>query len=184
MKIKGKTIHIDRFGKIDLVKMLSDIKKYDSDVTFKTMIEYNHINQNIGFKLDEIEDLKKDIDDLEREILFLNNQSESIYKENSHLVEEYDMKFNISKQNKKLSSGKIGVFWILNLKYKKSNKSIYLGSDKKVREIVNNELESNRKLSDDRLRSEIYDMCYDKLFELVKGRENLYDLKIKFEELI
>ena len=59
-----------------------------------------------------------------------------------------------------------------------------MGSDKKVREIVNNELESNRKLSDDRLRSEIYDMCYDKLFELVKGRENLYDLKIKFEELI
>ena len=45
-------------------------------------------------------------------------------------------------------------------------------------------IESNRKLSDDRLRSEIYDMCYDKLFELVKGRDNLYDLKIKFEELI
>lgn len=184
MKIKGKTIYVDRFGKIDLVRMLKDIKKYESDVKYRVMLEYNHLNQNIGWLIDDIEDLKKEIEDKEREILFYNSQCEKIFNENSHLVDEYYMMFNISKQNKKLSSGKIGVFWILNLKYKRSNKSIYLGSDKKVREIVNNELGSSRKLSDDRLRSEIYDMVYDKLFKLVKGKDNLYDLKIKFEDLI
>ena len=36
MKIKGKTIHLDRFGKIDLVKMLSDINNVLSAKPGKT----------------------------------------------------------------------------------------------------------------------------------------------------
>ena len=94
------------------------------------------------------------------------------------------MPINVSKQNKKLSNGKIGIFWIINLKYKRSNKSIYLGSDKKVREIVNKELGSKKKLSEDRLKNEIIDICYDKLYNMVRKEDNLYNISIRFEDLI
>ena len=179
-----KKIYKNRFGKINLKWMLDNMKKNESDVKYQTMLEYNHYNQRIEWIEDEIEDLKRDIVDKERELERINDICENIYKDNSHLVDDYYMKFNISKQNKKLTDGSVGVFWILNLKYKRSNKSIYLGSDNKVREIVSKVIESKKKLSEDRLRSEIYDMCFDKLFELVKGRDNLYDLKIKFENLV
>ena len=94
------------------------------------------------------------------------------------------MPINVSKQNKKLSNGKVGIFWIINLKYKRSNKSIYLGSDKKVRKIVGEEIGNKKKLSDDRLRNEIIDICYDKLYNMVRKEDNLYNIKIRFEDLI
>ena len=179
-----KKIYKNRFGKIDLKWMLDNMKKNESDVKYQTMLEYNHYHQNIGWIEDEIEDLKRDIVDKERELERINNICENIYKDNSHLVDDYYMKYNISKQNKKLTDGSVAIFWILNLKYKRGNKSIYLGSDNNVRETVSKVIESKKKLSEDRLRSEIYDMCFDKLFELVKGRVNLYDLKVKFEDLV
>ena len=178
-----RKIYTDRFGKIDLKNMLKHIKSNDELFSNK-ILEYNYHNELLKGRLNEIQYLKDQIKEEEKEVIKLNKLCENIYKENLHKVEDYDMKFNISKQNKKGSKGDNMIFWIINLKYKRSNKSIYLGSDKKVREIVNKELGNKKKLSEDRLKNEIYDMCYDKLYEYVRNTPNLHNLTLKFTDLI
>lgn len=178
-----RKIYTDRFGKIDLKKMLKHIKSYDELFSNK-ILEYNYHNELLKSRLDEIQYLKEQIKENEKEVVKINELCEKIYKENLHKIENYDMKLNVSKQNKKLSNGKVGIFWIINLKYKRSNKSIYLGSDKKVRKIVGEEIGNKKKLSDDRLRNEIIDICYDKLYNMVRKEDNLYNIKIRFEDLI
>lgn len=174
---------LNRFGNIDLKDIISKLKKDDVDSV--NLIQYYNKQLQLKVKIDEIEELNGEINTLKRECKDLYKEMEDIHSKNPHLSEDYVMNFNISKNRKKLVSGKVGIFWIINLKYRGSNKPIYLGSDKKVREIVGREIGVKSKLSEERLKSEIYDMCYDKLLDLVlKEKKNLFDMKITFNDLL
>ncbi|NVK75891.1 MAG: hypothetical protein HWE24_20645 [Oceanospirillaceae bacterium] len=174
---------LNRFGNVNLKDIIGKLKKDDMDSL--SLIQYSNKQLQLMWKLEEINSLKEEIEILNKECKNIYKEMEEIHNQNPHLSEDYVMTFNISKQNKKLANNSIGVFWIINLKYRGTNKSIYLGSDKKVREIVSTQLNTKRKLSEERLKSEIYDMCYDKLWEFViENKQNLFDIKIKFEDLI
>jgi FtsZ-binding cell division protein ZapB len=174
---------LNRFGSIDLKDIINKLKKNDRDSI--NLIQYSNLQLQLNWNLDEIDELKDKIKKLQKDSKELYGEMEGIYNKNPHLSEDYVMSFNISKQNKKLSDGKITPYWIINLKYRGSNKSIYLGSNEKVREIVGKEIGVKKKLEEGRLKSEIYDMCYDKLLDLVvKEKKNLFDMTIRFEDLI
>ena len=169
----------ERFGKIPQ----SVFKKMKS-IDRQPIAKYNNIMRSIERDYIAIEDLKDDIKELESKIDKNSNRCEKIYNQNKHLEEEYSMNMNVSTNIKKLKDGSEAIYWMINLKYKGYNKPIYLGSDKKVREIVSKVIESKRRLSKDRLKSEIWDMCFEKLYIMVMTKENLYNEKIKFEDLI
>jgi hypothetical protein len=174
---------LNRFGNVDLKEIINRLKKDDRDSL--NLIQYSNLQLQLNWNLDEIEELKDRIKKLNKESRELYREMEDIHNKNPHLSKDYVMSYNISKQNKKLSNGKITPYWIINMKFRGSNKSIYLGSDKNVREIVGREIGVKSKLSEQRLRNEIYDMCYDKLWDLVmKEKKNLFDLTIRFEDLI
>ena len=109
-----RKIYTDRFGKIDLKKMLNNIKSEDELFSNK-ILEYNYHNELLKSRLDEIQYLKEQIKENEKEVVKINELCEKIYKENLHKIDNYYMPINVSKQNKKLSNGKIGIFWIINL---------------------------------------------------------------------
>lgn len=176
---------LNRFGNIDLKDIISKLKKDDTYNDKVNLIQYNNKQLQLKDRLRQIEELSSEINTLNNECKDLYKEMEDIYSKNPHLSEDYVMNFNISKNRKKLVNGKVGIFWIINLKYRGSNKPIYLGSDKKVREIVGREIGVKSKLSEERLRNEINDMCYDKLLDLVlKEKKNLFDMKITFNDLL
>jgi hypothetical protein len=94
------------------------------------------------------------------------------------------MVFNVSVNRKKLKDNLVVNYWMINLKYKGYNKSIYLGSEDEVRRIVNEEINENNYLEKEELKNQIYDMCYDKLYDLVINEKNLFERKIVFKDLI
>lgn len=174
---------LNRFGNVNLKDIIGKLKK--DDVDSLSLIHYSNKQLQLMWKLDEINSLKEEIENLNKECKNIYKEMEEIHNQNPHLSEDYVMTFNISKQNKKLANNSIGVFWIINLKYRGTNKSIYLGSDKKVREIVSTQLNTKRRLSEDTLKDKIYYLCYDGLWDLViENKQNLFDIKIKFEDLI
>jgi hypothetical protein len=174
---------LNRFGSVDLKEIIKRLKKDDRDSI--NLIQYSNLQLQLNWNLDEIDELKKKIKTLQKESRKLYGDMEDIYNKNPHLSEDYVMNPNISKQRKKLSNGKTTIYWIINLKYRGSNKSIYLGSDEKVREIVGKEIGVKSKLSEERLKNEIRFICYDKLWDLVVGeKKNLFDMTIRFEDLI
>ena len=169
----------ERFGNISK-------KVFDkmSSLERQPIAKYNNMMRNIRKWESQIDVLKGDIDKLNGKIKSYESKCRKLYNENKILEEEYSMNFNVSTNTKTLANGRKGIFWMINLKYKGMTKPIYLGSDKNVREIVNKALENKGRLSKDRLKSEIYDMCFDKLYIMVTKEKNMFDRKISFDDLI
>lgn len=169
----------ERFGKIPQ----SVFKKMKS-IHRQPIAKYNNIMRSIERDYIAIEDLKDDIKELESKIDKNSNRCEKIYNQNKHLEEEYSMNMNVSTNTKKLKDGREVIYWMINLKYKGYNKPIYLGSDKRVRDIVGKLIESKKKLSKEDFKVKVRFLCIDKLTDMVMTKENLYNEKIKFEDLI
>ena len=63
-----RKIYTDRFGKIDLKKMLNNIKSEDELFSNK-ILEYNYHNELLKSRLDEIQYLKEQIKENEKEVV-------------------------------------------------------------------------------------------------------------------
>jgi len=169
----------ERFGKIPQ-SVFDKMKSIDR----QPIAKYNNMMRRVDEWYAEIDDLKEDIKEIESKIDKYNSRCNELYEKNKHLEEEYSMNMNVSTNMKKLKDGSVAIYWMINLKYKGYNKPIYLGSDKKVREIVSKELKIKRRLNKEDMKEKIRFICIDNLIDMVMTKENLYSEKIKFEDLI
>jgi len=169
----------ERFGKIPQ-SVFDKMKSIDR----QPIAKYNNVMRRVDEWYAEIDDLKEDIKEIESKIDKYNSRCNELYEKNKHLEEEYSMNMNVSTNMKKLKDGSVAIYWMINLKYKGYNKPIYLGSDKKVREIVSKELKIKRRLNKEDMKEKIRFICIDNLIDMVMTKENLYSEKIKFEDLI
>jgi len=169
----------EKFGNID-ERIFNKLKSIDR----QPIAKYNNMIRKMDEWVEEIENLKCEIELLEKKIINYGKECRLIYENNKHLEKKYNMIFNVSINRKKLKNNMIVNYWMINLKYKGYNKSIYLGSEEYVRKIVNEEIGEYNYLENEKLKNQIYDMCYDKLYELVIGEKNLFDKKIVFKDLI
>ena len=104
------------------------------------------IRDEIPKKKLEIEYLKDDIKDIQKKIGEYNRIVTELYGRIEYIFEDYTPNIYIVKNSKKskskpnkltkLKRNEINYFWMINVKYKRKTKPIYLGSDKKVREII------------------------------------------------
>jgi FtsZ-binding cell division protein ZapB len=169
----------ERFGNID-ERLFEKLESKDR----QPIAKYNNMIKKMDEWVEEIEDLKYEIEVLEKKIFSYGKECKDIYEANKHLEKKYSLIFNVSINRKKLKDNLIVNYWMINLKYKGYNKSIYLGNEEDVRRIVNEELKENNYLEKEELKSQIYDMCYDKLYDLVMSEKNLFNNKIVFKDLI
>lgn len=205
--MKKKLPH--KFGNIPK-KIWEKLEGRDKQFLFK----YNWYREKIDKINDEIDDYMVIIDSLRKERKRCEKRSNEIWNENKHLNEKYQLTYNIS-TNKKYTSirkrkgfnkeGKsqsqleeerklIGKYWLVNFKYKGKTKSIHIGEDKSVNELLKNNddlknvFDIPKKLTEDDIRNYISFLIEDNLYDLVygdmMGKYNIFDKKISFNDLI
>jgi len=147
--------------------------------------KYNGMMNSIEKMYEEIEDYKHLIEEIEKKIRKYSKSCERIYDKHKHLEEDYTIRFYFTVNEKVIKSGEVRKYWMINLKYKGDNKSIYLGSEEKVKEVVKNEL--NEDVSDfdkDSLIDKLFYLIKDNLEDMVVKKQNLFDENITLSQLI
>ena len=188
-----------RFGSIPL-KIWEKLEGKDKQFLFK----YDYFIKKT-FKIDDdILELEEEIKELKKSKEYYRKRSEDIWVENKHLKEDYSPKYNISKndkytniKNNKFQKEKkfIGRYWLVNVKYKKRNKSIHIGKDEFVKEFLkNNEwvienkddlgIKNLNKLNEDDIKYLIDKLICDNLYDIILSSPNFFEEKVKFEDLV
>ena len=188
-----------RFGSIP-IKIWEKLEGKDKQFLFK----YDYFIKKT-FKIDDdILELEEEIKELKKSKEYYRKRSEDIWVENKHLKEDYSPKYNISKndkytniKNNKFQKEKkfIGRYWLVNVKYKKRNKSIHIGKDEFVKEFLkNNEwvienkedlgIKDLNKLSDEEIKLLIDKLISDNLYDIILSTTNFFEEKVRFEDLV
>lgn len=188
-----------RFGSIPL-KIWEKLEGKDKQFLFK----YDFFIKKTFQIDDKILELEEEIRELKKNKEYYRNRSEDIWVENKHLKEDYSPKYNISKndkytniKNNKFQKEKkfIGRYWLVNVKYKKRNKSIHIGKDEFVKEFLkNNEwvienkedlgIKDLNKLSDEEIKLLIDKLISDNLYDIILSTTNFFEEKVRFEDLV
>ena len=188
-----------RFGSIPL-KIWEKLVGKDKQFLFK----YDYFIKKTFQIDDEILELEEEIKELKKSKEYYRKRSEDIWVENKHLKEDYSPKYNISKndkytniKNNKFQKEKkfIGRYWLVNVKYKKRNKSIHIGKDEFVKEFLkNNEwvienkedlgIKNLNKLNEDDIKYLIDKLICDNLYDIILSSPNFFEEKVKFEDLV
>lgn len=169
----------ERFG--DIPKEVFNVM---SSLNRQPIAKYNNMMKTISKWKSQIEVLNEDIEKLNDRVKSYEKKCQKLYNDNQHLEEEYDIKYNVSTNNKTLANGNVAIYWMINLKYRGMTKPIYLGSDANVRQKIKEELGLKKKLKKEDVRSKIGFLCFDNLLDMVMKEKNLFDRKITFNELI
>ena len=188
-----------RFGSIPL-KIWEKLVGKDKQFLFK----YDYFIKKTFQIDDDILELEEEIKELKKSKEYYRKRSEDIWVENKHLKEDYSPKYNISKndkytniKNNKFQKEKkfIGRYWLVNVKYKKRNKSIHIGKDEFVKEFLkNNEwvienkddlgIKNLNKLNEDDIKQLIDILICDNLYDIILSSPNFFEEKVKFEDLV
>ena len=146
------------------------------------------IRDEIPKKKLEIEYLKDDIREIQKKIGKYNRIVNELYGRINYIFEDYTPNIYIVKNGKKSTSKKkdeINYFWMVNVKYKRKTKPIYLGSDKKVRKIIcgihNKRINLKEEKLKDLIKYEIYDNIWDWVIE---EKDNIFNLKVNLESFL
>lgn len=169
----------ERFGDIS-----KEVFNKMSSLDRQPIAKYNNMMRSIRKWESQIDILKEDINKLNGRIKSYEKKCKKLYNDNKHLEEEYDIKYNISTNNKTLANGEKRIYWMINLKYRGMTKPIYLGSDDDVRQKIKSELGIKKRLKKEDVRSKIGFLCFDNLYDMVVKEKNLFDRKISFDDLI
>lgn len=169
----------DLFGNIDnrVFEKLSSKER-------QPIAKYNNMMRYIRRWEDEILKKEDEINYLKSRIKGYEKDCKKMFKLNKHLENDYNIKYNVSTNNKRLKDGSISIYWMINLKYRGLNKAIYLGSDKNVKQKIKEELGLEEELKKDDIKNKIAFLCFDNLLDMVLENKNLFDKKITFDDLI
>lgn len=150
------------------------------------------------YKLDdEILELLEDIKEKQKEKEYYRKRSEDIWVTYQHLKEEYSPKLSISKNDKYTKNKErfIGRYWLINVKYKKTNKSIHIGKDDYLKHLLktnewiieNKEwlgIEDLNNLTEENIKFCVTKLVSENLYDIIVKSPNFFEEKVKFEDLI
>ncbi|MGC6284517.1 MAG: hypothetical protein ACON4X_02575 [Polaribacter sp.] len=169
----------ERFGDIN-----KEVFNKMNSLERQPIAKYNNMMRTIRKWESQIDAYKSDIDKLNSRIKSYEKKCKKLYDDNKHLEEEYDIKYNVSTNNKTLANGSKAIYWMINLKYRGMTKPIYLGSDDVVRKKIKEELGLKKRLKKEDVRTKIGFLCFDNLLDMVMKEKNLFDRKITFDDLV
>lgn len=158
-------------------KILKEVGKKDEHRLYK----YRRIRREIPILEDKVEELKLEMNKIKEKIKKKNEQINHIFSQIEYLKSDYDFKISIICNKKKY-----GNYWNINVKHKRNlTKSIYLGSDKKIREFICKRNDKDVSISD----KEFGDLLYVEFSESVKdwcieNKDDLMNRTIKMEDLL
>lgn len=154
--------------------------------------KYRRVRRDIIKDEKEIEKLKEKIKEKQTKIKRYNDIINHLYGKIEHLKSDYDPTVSFVKYKKKLRrTNEVVYYWNCNVKYRRTNCSIYLGSDEKLRELFVKNKKKRKSLSFDdfkdvylssELVDQVKDWCIDNvesIFERTPSLEELLNYKPK-----
>jgi len=165
-----KFISKDKFEKSNINKKVSekDWKDYNKLRNVVKKVEKNKL---------EIEYFKDEIRELQKQNEKYSKISTELYNRVNYIFDDYQPNIYIGTQIKKNSKGELLKFWMINVKYKKNNKPIYLGSDKKVREILCKRNNKRLNISEEKLKGLIKFELVEEIWDwVIEERENIFNI--------
>ena len=155
--------------------------------------KWNSLSKNLRDDVSKYRRVRRDVIKFEKEIDKYKNQIQTkkdkikeynkilthLYGKISYLKSDYFPIVNVV--NYKKSDN---VFWNINIKFKNYIKSIYLGSDKKIRKMLSEKIGMRKNVSKDKLKQKLEFYLIEEVEDLVIDNKNDYDnWNIKKEEL-
>ena len=149
-------------------------KKLQIDVS-----KYRRVRRDVIKWEKEIESQRELIRKRRSKIKEYNKILTHLYGKINHLKSDFLPIINVVSYEKKGS-----VYWNINVKFKNQIKSIYLGSDNKIREIFKDRIGLRKNISKDKLKQKIEFYLVEEIMDMVIDNKNDFNSwSIKKEEL-
>ena len=158
-------------------KILNKIPKKDKNRLFK----YRRVRRDIVKFENEIEELKNQLKEKRQKLNRYNEMLTHIYGQIEYLKSDYDFKISIICDRKKF-----GIYWNTNVKYKRNlTKSIYLGSDKKIRKLICDRNNVDVTISDEEFKDLLYYEFSDSIKDwCIENKNDIMNRSVKMEDLL
>ena len=147
--------------------------------------KYNGIRKNVLKMEDELVLLQNQIQKTKTKLKRSNEMLNHLYNKIQFLKTDWDPSVSFVSYSKKMKKGS-NLFWNVNIKFRNTTKSIYLGSDQKLRSYLISHNEVRKTIKTDRFRREfiefhlidnVKDWCID-------NGDNIHDSSVNFETLL
>ncbi len=149
-------------------------KKLQIDVS-----KYRRVRRDVIKWENEIESQRELIRKRKSKIKEYNKILTHLYGKINHLKSDFLPIINVVSYKKDES-----VYWNINVKFKNQIKSIYLGSDNKIREIFKDRIGLRKNISKDKLKQKIEFYLVEEIMDMVIDNKNDFNnWSIKKEEL-
>ena len=152
--------------------------------------KYRRVRRDIIKDEKEVEKLKDKIQTKKTKIKRYNDIINHLYTKVEHLKSDWDPTVSFVTYNKVLRrTGNTSMYWNCNIKYRKQNCSIYLGSDTKLREYFIKSKSKRKSISKDDFKNEylsynlidnIKDWCIDNVQDIFNNTPN-FETLISYE---
>ena len=149
-------------------------KKLQIDVS-----KYRRVRRDVIKWENEIESQRELIRKRKSKIKEYNKILTHLYGKINHLKSDFLPIINVVSYKKDES-----IYWNINVKFKNQIKSIYLGSDNKIREIFKDRIGLRKNISKDKLKQKIEFYLVEEIMDMVIDNKNDFNSwNIKKEEL-
>ena len=156
-------------------KILDKLPKKDRNDLYK----FRRVRRKVFEWENDVEELNNEIKNKKKRIKEYKKIVTHLYEKISYLKSDYFPIVNVV--NYKKSDN---VFWNINIKFKNYIKSIYLGSDKKIRKMLSEKIGMRKNVSKDKLKQKLEFYLIEEVEDLVIDNKNDYDnWNVKKEEL-
>lgn len=149
-------------------------KKLESD-----LYKFRRVRREILKWEGEISNYESKIKERKEKINSYYKKLHRLYGKINHLKSDYIPIINVVSYKKDVS-----IYWNINVKFNNYIKSIYLGSDKKLREIFNEKIGVRKNISKEKFKQKIEFYLVEEVMDLViENKDDYYNWNIKKEEL-
>ena len=149
-------------------------KKLQIDVS-----KYRRVRRDVIKFEKEIEKQRELIREKQLKVRKYNKILTHLYSKINHLKSDYLPIINVVSYSKKDN-----IYWNINVKFKNQIKSIYLGSDNKIREIFKNKIGLRKNVSKDKLKQNIEFHIVDEIMDMViENKDDFGNWSLNKEEL-
>ena len=155
------------------------LDKLDDDKLKSDLYKYRRVRRKVLEWEDDVDELKNEIDKKKKRIKEYNKIITHLYNKINVLRSDFLPIVNVVNYKK----GKT-YYWNINVKFKNQIKSIYLGSDNKIREIFKNKIGLRKNVSKDKLKQNIEFHIVDEIMDMViENKDDFSNWSLNKEEL-
>ena len=158
-------------------KILKKVNKKDKSRLFK----YRRIRRDVIKFEEDVLELQNQIKEKRKKINRYSEMLNHIFSQIEYLKTDYDFKVSVICNKKEF-----GNYWNINVKHKRNlTKSIYLGSDKKIRKFICNRNNVDEKISDEEFKDLLYYEFSDSVKDwCIENKDDIMNRSVKMEDLL